>query len=354
MKTAAIIGSHPDTRGLFDFERTDCDVWCFNETVSSGEIPWASAVFQLHLPTVWRALSKHYDWLRTQTKAEVIMQQVYADVPKATRYPIEEVEKLGYRYLTSSVAYAIALAIVRGYERIELYGIEMETNTEYGYQRQGLAYWVGMAAGLGIDVVHVSEKFWRAPLYGYEDNIRVPLEYYEKRIAELQEKYEEQKEQSEKLIFDVNAVVKRFVKDFKADQGTFFDETITMAGQAAINLGILDGAIQTNQQYYEEHKAALAKTGDYLTHRQGIESRLYTAVTEQEKQLRGVHVKADRMEKARKGLLTRANQAERIKRAEVFTRRFTDYILACKLTGIAGGVMHESKVLIAQVDHASG
>ena len=174
--TVAIVGSHPRTRANFDFSRTDCDIWTFNESLGNPNDAWclrADAVFQMHKPVIWRSKANrshagHYEWLQGHNTPTIFMQDAYADVPKSECYPLEDVLALtpSFRYLTSSVAYAIALAVLKGYKRIEIYGAEMETGTEYGHQRQGMAFWIGLAIGKGIEVEHISPTFWYAPLYG--------------------------------------------------------------------------------------------------------------------------------------------------------------------------------------------
>ena len=86
--TVAIVGSHPRTRSAFDFTRTDCDVWIFNEALAdpSGWCKRADAVFQMHNPAIWRSPlnrndPKHYNWLKSGDTPEVIMQEYYEDVP---------------------------------------------------------------------------------------------------------------------------------------------------------------------------------------------------------------------------------------------------------------------------------
>jgi len=72
--TLVILGSHPGTRQDFDWGRVkDVDVWAFNEAVSRGEwVQFASAVFQMHIPAIWRNPTnrndnKHADWLAGAT-----------------------------------------------------------------------------------------------------------------------------------------------------------------------------------------------------------------------------------------------------------------------------------------------
>ncbi len=55
-------------------------------------------------------------------------------------------------YMTSSLSYMMALAILEGFDRVEVYGVEMGAGTEYAYQKAGLEMLVGYAMGKGIDV----------------------------------------------------------------------------------------------------------------------------------------------------------------------------------------------------------
>jgi len=78
-------------------------------------------------------------------------------------------------YATSTVAYAIALAIYFEYDQIDVYGIDMESNTEYIYQRDCVAFWTGLALGRGIKVVqHSGAGLYDVPLYGYDGQIYYP------------------------------------------------------------------------------------------------------------------------------------------------------------------------------------
>ena len=46
---------------------------------------------------------------------------------------------------SSTLSYCMALAIHKGYERIETYGIELGTESEYFHQREGFTFWAGLA-----------------------------------------------------------------------------------------------------------------------------------------------------------------------------------------------------------------
>ena len=56
-------------------------------------------------------------------------------------------------YLSSSIAYEIALAIYEGFSEIHLYGVDLNTESEYAWQKPGVEFLLGVAAGRGIRVV---------------------------------------------------------------------------------------------------------------------------------------------------------------------------------------------------------
>jgi hypothetical protein len=123
-----IMGSHPRTRGDFDWSRDDCDILVFNEAMKQAWVKRADYVMQMHLPVIFRNPgnrndANHYEWLKSGNTPIIWMQEEYEDVPRSKKYPIDEVCKLGRKYLTSSAAYAIALGIQQGYDKIEIYGV---------------------------------------------------------------------------------------------------------------------------------------------------------------------------------------------------------------------------------------
>lgn len=186
MKTVAIVGSHPLTRDAAPWNDLSKDLWVFNAGAIFDWCKRATAVFEIHpageYTNPMSDRSEYWnEFLQKQTVADVWMQEVDPRVPKSRKYPLDEITKKYLhnfkrgldinRYFTSSPCYSIALAILQGYQRIELYGIEMETNSEYIYQRDGVGLWIGIALGCGVQVVipeHTS--MFSAPLYGYDDD----------------------------------------------------------------------------------------------------------------------------------------------------------------------------------------
>lgn len=70
-------------------------------------------------------------------------------------YPFEDIKaKFRTDYFSSSIAYMIAYALYYGYEKIWLYGVEFDSfNFEYEQEKAGTEYWIGMARGLGAEVI---------------------------------------------------------------------------------------------------------------------------------------------------------------------------------------------------------
>ena len=88
---------------------------------------------------------------RLQLIPDLYMQEAY--FPNAKRYPFEEVIETTGDYFNSSISYLIALAIHEGAETIGLWGVDMDAEEEYGYQRPNCEYLIGLARGMGINVV---------------------------------------------------------------------------------------------------------------------------------------------------------------------------------------------------------
>ena len=66
-------------------------------------------------------------------------------------YPLKAViQRFGTDYFSSTVDYAIALALHEGQTEIDLYGVNMANPGEYAYQKPGADFWCGVAIGMGV------------------------------------------------------------------------------------------------------------------------------------------------------------------------------------------------------------
>lgn len=184
-KTVAIVGTSETTRKLVPYQNKNVDIWVFNSMVVQDWVPRCDVVFDMHKFESFELYeTKYLDWLKSKHKKQTFYVQQPDPRYPGTPFPFDEVmadlmpnfvrgeEEIPIRYFTSSICYALALAIHQGYKRIEFYGIDMASNTEYIYQRDGIALFMGIAIARGIKVyIPTGCAMFQAPLYGYDDNL---------------------------------------------------------------------------------------------------------------------------------------------------------------------------------------
>lgn len=177
-KKVALVGMASSSRRLAPFGNPDYEMWGLNELHCKGlPGPWARW-FELHgrdrIENNPRT-ANHLHWLKTR-KFPIYMQRAYQDIPGSVEYPLHDVSLLFGMYFTSTPAFMMALAIVVGFERIELYGMDMVLESEYFHQRSCMEYLIGWARGDGIQVqIPASSELLRASyLEGYEEEPPVP------------------------------------------------------------------------------------------------------------------------------------------------------------------------------------
>lgn len=271
MRKLAIVGTHPDTCELAPFDDPEWEIWVFNEVL--GQATWckrADAVFQMHKPFVYKSYTNrcdhdHWDWLRMDHgPLKIYMQDVDPEVPNSVRYPLDEInaELLGdFRqgrelversYFTSSISQALALAIYLDYPYIKMLGIEMASDTEYQYQRDNLAFWVGLALGRGIKVdMLTGDAIFKRPLYGYEGEIEQRPEKFEQRAEELALEIAEIQE----LVGSANARLTEVWGNGSMPKK--IEELATLAAR----LGYLEGRHKETSRYLDKVAQMVAETG---------------------------------------------------------------------------------------------
>ena len=182
-RTVAIAGSAWTSRSWAPYDDPDVEVWCFNEMHGQLGVGKATRWFQLHPKWNWAANDRygHNDWLEQDRNYPIYMQKVFDDVPEAVVFPLRAIQdKLLSGFLrgeeevrkvfSTTMSYAVALALYEGFERIELYGIELAMAGEYAYQRESMAFWMGYANGRGVELWIPEEcQLLLAPLYAYEE-----------------------------------------------------------------------------------------------------------------------------------------------------------------------------------------
>ena len=292
--TVILFGTNTFTRHLIDWNRDDCEYWCWNEVGSlKDDRPnyWAKRVdllIQIHATPIWRNhknvnhgrqqkledgsfSNSHYDWLQRPHEFPIMMQDHYDDVPSSVKYPINEIIEDLLPFIkrdvnngkieqvenfTSSFAYAMALAIYMGKKRIEICGIEMTSDTEYVRQRPGGYFWIGMATGKGIEVIIHSPLLMNEKRYGYTGEVMIQKQEFEMSARKLEGVIEEKKA----LVFEnkgrTQALLDALLKTTSQADGQrivkSFLDSMNNTLDAAAEYGILTGRQQENKRYMAE------------------------------------------------------------------------------------------------------
>lgn len=203
-RIVCLVGTHSRTRGWALDMELGVEFWAANEAVSMPFPGGCHYVFQIH-PRDWREgerrflnggelpfgidpdcfgrSASHVDMLRASL-CPVICQEIWPDIVTSTRYPFVPVATVlgvppnGRLWATSTFGYMLALAlyehIVTGeaISEIRLAGVELPIGTlrERIWEWPNLAYYLGMAAGLGIKITLPPDgsSLMNAPLYAVE------------------------------------------------------------------------------------------------------------------------------------------------------------------------------------------
>lgn len=173
------------------FQDRDAEIWSLNEAYdlrlpTDGSSPWEAPRregrlrwFEIHIregeyegnPFAHsRNQSNEHAAKMAAMGCPVYMQQHWDDIPMSVPYPVQPVLRKYGRYFTNSISWMIALAIEESFTEIGLYGVDMATTTEYGYERPSCEYMLGWVRALGIRLVMPDEcdLLKSAFLYGFE------------------------------------------------------------------------------------------------------------------------------------------------------------------------------------------
>ena len=250
MKKLAIVGSGSLTREQAPFDDESFDIWVFNEAPMFDWCKRYTASFQMHKPEVYRAnnvkSAGYWEWLQKETKP-VFMSAVNDKVPGCEVYPLQEVINLsGYKYFGMSPCYAVALALLKGYKHIELWGIELST-TEYVYGVDSWAFWVGFAVGrLGKDhfVLHSGENLFSAPLYGIEGGTKFESDFFTNRITFLDNGWKS----AEKSLLNIKDQLDKYLTNNECEK---FLNLFVSFEKAALEAGEFAGALSEAEKWNE-------------------------------------------------------------------------------------------------------
>lgn len=159
-KSVAMVGFSSRHRELAPFDDENIEIWGLNRLHQQEWFTRYDRMFQLHPLSYLKDCigfsegdRDHYDWLcKPHDDFILYCQEQYEEFPSAVRYPIEKMRKKYKDFFTSTLAYMMALALDEGFTHFELYGFDMEAETEYKTQRDSTEYFIGLAEGLGHKV----------------------------------------------------------------------------------------------------------------------------------------------------------------------------------------------------------
>ena len=206
MKSVALVGYAEETRDAVRKSQAD-EIWSINWAYKYDFIPRIDRLFEMHPVWVYGASPKpehvkmkdHWEWLRKPHPYPVYMLTQLPQVPACVRYPIEEVTNFifdnklikggnPHDFFGSSVDYMLALAVYEGFERIELYGIEMGSMTEYRYQRESAAFFIGRVMQYAQIILQPESVLLRGKKYGYEGGQMIFRQDLERMLIQWEEK----------------------------------------------------------------------------------------------------------------------------------------------------------------------
>ena len=266
------MGSHPNGSTYFDWTRKDCEIWLFNEAPSDPKYKRCDVTFQLHHEAIWkspknRSDEKHYEWLKSGNTPLVYMQDKFSEVPKSIKYPLKDVLKLtknisvpgkDFKCFTSTPDLALALVADmwkkgKKYKKVEIWGIELETETEYKNQRMGFGFWIGYLTALGINI-ELHNTLFTTPMYGYEGDISIPSKIISDRIKEhevvLKDNYQKEAKEFLALIYGLE----------KKDTSKIIQDELNKFTLKNEEPMILFGRIKESKRYLEKALAMEKET----------------------------------------------------------------------------------------------
>lgn len=257
MKSVALYGFAPVSRDGIWKSQAD-EVWSIVWAYKYN-LPRLDRLLEIH-PIWLQAKSEkpeyikareHWEWMKQNTTIPIYMTVLHPEIPMSVCYPLEGVQSLipparRKSVLTSSFDYLMALAVYEGYKRIEAYGFEMGSDTEFRYQREGASYWIGYCDAKGIDLV-LPEKtaLLSKRLYGYEGGSMI----YRQDLERMRETRQQQKRDAFARIAHLEGQVKAFRELGDAEKLAEVEAELENQFRLAL---VISGALQECEYYIKE------------------------------------------------------------------------------------------------------
>lgn len=152
----AVVGT-AESQVAAPYKDLEWEIWGLQVGLSYQTFVRYSRLYEMHIRDYWQDSVVLERMKKVPEGVDIWMQDVYPEIPNSKRYPIEEVMKGYHPNFTSSIAFMLAHAAYeqREYKNIgllQLYGVHMMADEEYGHQRAACEYWLGILEALGTEV----------------------------------------------------------------------------------------------------------------------------------------------------------------------------------------------------------
>lgn len=150
-RKVAVLGTAASTRGAAPYDDPAWEIWGID--AKQIEVSRFDRWFELHdiriLAPAWR---DHLEGIAKSGKP-IYMHLPVEGIDGVVQYPTEEiVKKFGPYFLTSSIAWMMALALYEGVDEVGLWGVDMASAEEYREQRAGCRHFIDLARQMGVRV----------------------------------------------------------------------------------------------------------------------------------------------------------------------------------------------------------
>ena len=225
----AIVGFSDTSRDLAPFDDEETDIWGCNHIYQF--IPRWDALFEMHNPTELEAKyaerwPAYREFLSIPHGKPIYMQEAYFE--SAVQLPIVELrstfhflrentetkERQEEATFKSTISYMLAMGLLKDYEEISLFGVDMTIDSEWSYQRHNLAFFMGWARGCGVEIVLPDKsmlmKEGQLTLYGYEhavDRYAPAIQACRERVGKYDEKLAEMRVENERMADAVERLI---------------------------------------------------------------------------------------------------------------------------------------------------
>lgn len=190
MKKLALVGMNPKTRSNAPYDDPDFEIWTLNEAYVNPWMKRFDVLFQLHPRWDWerpnnmadpnhpnyiKALSVEGSYILPPERIgkKIVMQDHNEDVPGCVVLPIARMTEFcyyGIPYFTSTFAHMLVYAFLGDYTDIQIFGFEMESDTEYAHQRACAEYWIGYGRAMGIKIEAPGANILQGVHYAFGSN----------------------------------------------------------------------------------------------------------------------------------------------------------------------------------------